>query len=310
VDNDCLVRIADQQLIVSFGNSATFSVGAEISLLSESCFAGNDQVQRVVFDANTRVQSLPAFTFSQCAHLCSITIPESVLAIGEKCFEHCCDLSTVSFEFPARIRRIDSEAFCKCYRLTSFTVPSSVSTLGKYVFLLCRNLSSVTFQSPSNLTDIPDELFYYCPLLTSLCLPDSLVKIAGSAFISTSLHSLTGRDFTTTDSLFFMQFEKVVRCLGTPKSIVIPSAIRQIGESAFAYVSSLVDLIFEEGLERIKRWAFSNCYWLKAVSFPVSLAAIDKRAFYCCFHLREVTLAGDSKLQCIGKEAFSGCRLE
>jgi hypothetical protein len=309
VRNDSLVRVDDQQLIIYLGDSATFYVDGDISIVSDRCFAKNTRLQSVVFDSHSRLKALSAYAFYNCTHLHSITVPESVLVIGEGCFEGCNELTTVSFEFPARIRRIESEAFRYCSTLTSFTVPSSVSTLGQSVFKNCSRLSSATSEPPSNLTDIPDELFYDCGLLTSLCLPDSVIKIAGSAFVRTSLHSLTGRGFSTTDSLF-MQFQKIVRCLGAPKSVVIPSTVREIGQSAFAEVSSLVDLSFEEGVERIKFSAFHSCSGLRAVAFPASLLVISESAFFWCGGLREVTFAADSKLQCIGKEAFSSCHLK
>jgi hypothetical protein len=157
--------------------------------------------------------------------------------------------------------------------------------------------------------NIPDELFCGCNLLTNVDLPDSVVKIAGSAFVFTSLDSLTARGFTTTGSLF-MHLGKVVRYLGEPKSVVIPSTVREIGENAFARLYSLVDLRFEEGVERIYFSAFSQCYQLTVVTFPASLVVIDERAFYLCRSLREVTFAADSKLQHIGKEAFPQCPLE
>jgi hypothetical protein len=123
----------------------------------------------------------------------------------------------------------------------------------------------VTFEAPSQIANIPDGLFQNCKLLTGLCLPDSVIKIAGSAFTHAGITSLTARGFTTTGSLF-THFEKVVRCLGTPKSVVIPSTVREIGESAFCGISSLVELIFEEGAERIGLHAFCHCDGLKAVS--------------------------------------------
>jgi hypothetical protein len=170
-------------------------------------------------------------------------------------------------------------------------------------------LTTVAFEPPSSLTDIPDVLFFRCLLLTSLCLPDSVVKIAGSAFVFTSLPSLPARGFTTT-GLLFTHFQTVVRCLERPTSVVIPSTVREIGESAFAYIKSLVDLRFEEGVERINYAAFSGCSGLKAVAFPASLVAIDKWGFGRCFGLCEVTFAADSKLKCIGKNTFYEAPLE
>jgi hypothetical protein len=170
-------------------------------------------------------------------------------------------------------------------------------------------LTTVTFDSPSNLTDILDGLFWGCTLLTNLNLPDSVVKIAGSAFAGTGVDSLTVAGFITTGSLF-LHLGQIVCCLGTPKSVVIPSTVREIGEKGFESVSSLVDLSFEEGVERIKSSAFQNCSGLRVVAFPASLVAIDESAFDDCRALCEVRFAGGSRLQSIGRCAFARCRLE
>jgi hypothetical protein len=134
------------------------------------------------------------------------------------------------------------------------------------------------------------------------------VKIAGSAFIGTSITSLTARGFSATGSLF-MHVGEIVRYLGTPKSVVIPSTVREIGEDAFDSVE-LVDLRFEEGVERIKFAAFAFCDLQNAIVFPASLVTIDERAFDGCEDLREVTFTAGSKLQYIGKDAFRECPLK
>jgi hypothetical protein len=200
VRNDCLVGIDDHKLIAYLGDSPTFCFDADVSIVSDGIFSGNDQLQNVVFDPDSRLQRLPAFAFYG-SRLLSITVPKNVLFIGETCFAECGELALASFEFPARIRRIDSEAFYGCSSLTSFTVHSSVSTLGKAVFMYCKKLISVTFDPPSHLTDISDGVFQFCPRLTNLRLPDSVVTIAVSAFTDTNIPSLTGRGISTTDSL-------------------------------------------------------------------------------------------------------------
>jgi hypothetical protein len=309
VENDCLVRIADHKLIRYLGDSSTFCIGADISVVSDRCFSGSDKLEKVVFDSNACLKLLAAGAFSYCRHLRSITVPKSVIVIGAHCFYECRELMTVSFEFPASIRRIDSEAFSDCSSLTSFTGPSSVSTLGESVFFNCAELSFVTFESPSNLTDSPDELFMHCKLLTGLCLPDSVVTIGDRAFAHTSLDSLNGRGVSKTDC-FIVHLGTIVHCFRKPESVVILSTVREIGESVFDCVSSLVDLSFEEGVERIRFSAFSHCFGLTVVAFPASLVAIDEGAFEGCIGLREVTFAADSKLRYIGKDAFEECPLE
>jgi hypothetical protein len=79
--------------------------------------------------------------------------------------------------------------------------------------------------------------------------------------------------------------------LGTAKSVVIPSTVREIEEHAFESVESLQDLSFEEGVEQINSLAFCGCYGLKAVSFPAALVAIGDHALSCSPHLGEVAFA-------------------
>jgi hypothetical protein len=98
--------------------------------------------------------------------------------------------------------------------------------------------------------------------------------------------------------------------LGEPRRVVIPSTFREIGESAFAELSSLEELRFEEGVERIKSLAFYKSGWLRHIVFPASLVVIDESAFESCWSLREVAFAAGSKLQYIGREAFRKCPLE
>jgi hypothetical protein len=189
--------------------------------------------------------------------------------------------------------------------LASFTVPSSVSTLGDSAFRECSKLATVTFECPSHLRKIPDRLFEHCTILAKVDLPDSVVEIAGSAFRSTSV---TAPGCATANSLL-LRPGAIVCCFGRPDSVRIPGSIREIGESAFAGVSSLVDLSFAEGLERIGISAFSPCE-ISRIEFPASLVVIGDFAFYRCYSLREVKFAAGSQLQCIGKDAFSDCRID
>jgi hypothetical protein len=106
-----------------------------------------------------------------------------------------------------------------------------------------------------------------------------------------------------------MHLGEIVCCFGQPNHLRIPSTVREIGENAFEHVNSLVNLRFEEGVERIKSYAFSNCSGLKRIVFPASLVVIEERAFLLC-GLREVKFAAGSNLQSIGTEAFAHSRLK
>jgi hypothetical protein len=58
------VQLDDQQLILYLGDSPTFCVDADITVLSAGSFSGNIQLQSVVFDVDSRLKRLSAFAFS------------------------------------------------------------------------------------------------------------------------------------------------------------------------------------------------------------------------------------------------------
>jgi hypothetical protein len=94
-----------------------------------------------------------------------------------------------------------------------------------------------------------------------------------------------------------VHLETAVCCFGEPSSIVIPSTVREIGDSVFSYIRSIRDLSFEEGLIRIGPKAFSFCDGIESAAFPASLEVIEKEAFYCCL-LGSVTFPVGSLLDC------------
>jgi hypothetical protein len=126
-------------LIRYFGDSAPFYVSAHISDLSNGSFRGNDDLQSVIFDPNSRVRRFAASAFAG-AGLRSISVPKCIRMIGPKCFLACCELSEVSFDSPVRIREIGSCAFSACDSLSFLAIPSSVSTLGDSVFRYCDSI--------------------------------------------------------------------------------------------------------------------------------------------------------------------------
>lgn len=63
------------------------------------------------------------------------------------------------------------------------------------------------------------------------------------------------------------------------KSVVIPSSVKVIKESAFSYCESLEKVTLPEELFYIGKEAFSNCVSLKMVTLPEKLLVIEVGAF-------------------------------
>jgi hypothetical protein len=90
----------------------------------------------------------------------------------------------------------------------------------------------------------------------------------------------------------------------------IPGNVREIGESSFACVNSLLELSFEEGVLVIREEAFDHCGNLRSIAFPVSLEMIESQAFRGCHSLRRIVFPPGSRLQCMQAGVFFDAPLE
>ena len=167
-------------------------------------------------------------TFSDCIHLTSITIPNSVTSIGDY-------------------------AFWDCIRLTSITIPNSVTSIGKHAFENCKDLDTITINSNSvckkfwisignvanprvliigdSVTSIGQSAFENCSSLASITIPNSVTSIGDWAFSDCS--SLT--------------------------SITIPSSVTEIKAYAFSDCSSLTSITIPSSVTDIEGTAFWGC---------------------------------------------------
>lgn len=64
------------------------------------------------------------------------------------------------------------------------------------------------------------------------------------------------------------------------ESVVIPAAVKKLGEGAFASCESLTSVTIENGVEEIGTFAFHQCKNLKAITIPASVTAIGEYALY------------------------------
>jgi len=88
-------------------------------------------------------------------------------------------------------------------------------------------------------------------------------------------------------------------------SIVLPSSVTSIGNSAFLLCSGLITVVIPSSVTSIGDNAFYYCSGLTAVTIPSSVTSIGNGAFYGCSGL--TTVAIPSSVTSIGIRAFSDC---
>eukprot|EP00980_Cylindrotheca_fusiformis_P000200 scaffold41_cov99-Cylindrotheca_fusiformis.AAC.1 len=90
------------------------------------------------------------------------------------------------------------------------------------------------------------------------------------------------------------------------EEVGIPSNVKVIDDWAFNKCKSLGRLVLNEGLERIGRGAFRECYCLTEVEIPSTVKVIGDWAFQYCKLLARLVL--NEGLERIGEYAFFDCR--
>lgn len=92
------------------------------------------------------------------------------------------------------------------------------------------------------------------------------------------------------------------------RSIHIPNAVTNIGESAFSDCEKLQSIVLPQNLQEIKGGTFSRCHSLQSINIPNGVTKIGDCAFLECGQLQYVTLP--PTLQEIGDLSFSHCSLQ
>ena len=93
-----------------------------------------------------------------------------------------------------------------------------------------------------------------------------------------------------------------------PKGVTIvrfhPSII-EVEDRAFIYCKQLIEVVFNDGLQKIGIGAFQECSSLSSITLPSTVTEIGEYAFYRCSNLKFVEF--NEGLQKIGRNAFCDC---
>ena len=261
----------------------------------------------VTFGEGTKVEYLPAYMFSNCTSLKSITLPETLKGLGVKnaaaashyngyVFQNCTSLESI--HLPSQVDAINTYMFDGCTALKSVTAGGVITKISNYAFRGCTALTELGFSTDEVLrigtygfngcmiteinlpkvTEIKTYVFYNCTNLTKVTLNDALTTLDQHVFDGCS--SLT--------------------------SVNIPSKLATLNTYAF-YGTALtsVDLSNTKLTKFGGNYVFGECRSLKTVKLPAALTTTVGYGFYNCTSLEEIELP--AKLTTLGINSFEGC---
>ena len=204
---------------------------------------------------------------------------------------------------------IDDYAFLDCAPLNYIAIPVSVQTIGKWAFEGCNSLiklyrtESDGYSRYSNHQVWGFERFaQYQGILYALA------TVKGSPYAA-----ILDADTQETNVSIPQEIEgHPVVFIGDAafhgnrmESVVIPSSVESIGDSAFSNCPSLASTKIPSSVVFISDGAFAYCHSLESVVIPSSVTSISGSAFYGCSRLSVIHLP--SSIKTIGDRAFYGC---
>ncbi len=215
------------------------------------------------------------------------------------------------------LETIGPYAFEGCTRLMVARIPQWVRSLSQYAFKDCTNLDTVRFECATTINidgvqqyvgveKIGVGVFSGCTKLDTVELPKSLITLETEDSFT---HSAGDGAFKGCTALEEIQLPEnlsgtmadVFRgCTGL-KRVNIPAGVKELYYT-FADCTSLEDVTFAEGLERIAG-GFWGCTALQGIQLPSTVTDLDY-AFSGCTKLNEVNLSSGVVYM---SNAFEGC---
>ena len=206
------------------------------------------------------ITKIPAYAFSRCSTLISITIPESVKHFYSSSFFDCANLKEFNHSCASSDKRcLISKGVLKVFapaKLTEYTTPNGVTTIGKSVFRgtklkkivitegvqvidscafqFCKNLCEVVM--PSSISVIGQSAFSNCHKLENITIPSNITKVDDWAFVGCkSLKSFYGTLASSDNRCLILDGRLVAFASAGITDYVFPSEIVLYNESVFDY---------------------------------------------------------------------------
>ena len=248
------------------------------TLVKASTSAAEVTIPATVIDGEItyHVTDIGAYAFSGIGSLKNLTISEGIKSIGTGSFQNCNNLDKIVL--PASLTSIDEFAFDKCNRLTL------VRNDAKTPIVISDNVFSV-YTGKLNVPIGSGDLYRNADVwkLFSTILEGDMqeAEVDGMKYAY-----VTGPRTAT-----LIKGATEATDLTIPSTVTIDGTeytVTDIGESAFANVTSIVNLTISGGIKTIGANAFRNCSYLTKVELPSSLTSIGSGAFSKCDRLSHV----------------------
>lgn len=221
------------------------------------CFEGSDALKQFDLRAEIYLKTIGEGAFKDCHNLTQLLIPDSVTTVSKRMCYNDDVLQNIEVEFATKI---EDEAFYGCDSLEN-ELFDKVESIGDYAFYGCRMLRKVVL--PETLTSLGESCFENCTLVEEVEINANLPGIPRYCFYG--CRGLTRVIFNSSaksakDSMKVIGVRAFSQCTTLEKiDLSSFSNLTQIGDEAFSYDISLINVKLPASLQKINASCFESC---------------------------------------------------
>lgn len=307
--------------------------------IGKSAFAGNINLKKVNLYYAT-ISKIEDRAFSRCNSLTEIVLPidTSEYMFGNGIFEDCKNFTTINW--PYKIKTVSKGMFKNCVKLQDIG-SNEFKEIGASAFEGCESFNKIYFSS--DIKKIGNKAFFKCKSLTNFCFGDNC-EIGNYAFAESGLLSVTvelplhrvgvgifqgsmvesatiNKSLTLPEKTFLdckylhrVKMDSYMSCLcddcfngcTSLEHIDLPELVGYLGARAFRNCKNLRKIELIQGCTTILEECFRGCSSLTKFKIP-DVNTIEKRVFYECVRLEEVTFYKPEDIIRIDDKAFEFC---
>lgn len=243
------------------------------------CFEGSGALRQFDLRAEIYLKTIGEGAFKDCHNLTQLLIPDSVTTVSKRMCYNDDVLQNIEVEFATKI---EDEAFYGCDSLEN-ELFDKVESIGNYAFYGCRMLRKVVL--PETLTSLGESCFENCTLVEEAEINASLPGIPRYCFYG--CRSLTRVIFDSSaksvkNSMKVIGVRAFSQCTTLEKiDLSSFSNLTQIGDEAFSYDISLINIKLPASLQKINASCFESCTSLSILQLDTtkSVTQLGTRVF-------------------------------
>lgn len=263
-------------------------------------YTGEEEYLVLPESVNGESYSIGERTFSGNDKIKSVQISNGVTSIGTEAFSNCSNLETIIMS--NSIEKIGSSVFSDCSKLKEVTLSNNLKSIGDFCFYNCTSLIYNEYENGYYLGSADNKYLLFIKASTKVSnfkIHNDTIKIEAGAFWNDSI--LETIDLPA--GLLDIGVEAFGLCINL-KEILLPSYITEIKDSTFIGCTNL-EIVDLNNVQKIDRYAFSECNSLTEINIPDSVEIISNHAFSFCIGLEVITLG--TGLKTLEPNAFYCC---